>query len=162
MYNILALKTVLDHWPVESIKDVGSLLSPVWDKPAGNIGGKAVSLGEIEHKILRPMGEPRVHLAIVCASVSCPDLRNTPFTGSELDSQLDEQARQFLNNADKGLKIGSKRIRISKIFDWFEEDFRSIGGVEAFIRGYRPDLPALRFTESINYDWDVNGIIATK
>ena len=60
-YNILALKMVLDHWPVESIKDVGGLLSPVWNKPAGKIGGKTVTLGQIEHKILRPMGEPRIY-----------------------------------------------------------------------------------------------------
>ena len=70
-YNILALKMVVDHWPVESIKDVGSFFSPVWGKDAGTIGGKTVSLDDIENKIIRPMGEPRIHLAIVCASVSC-------------------------------------------------------------------------------------------
>ncbi|MDQ7090409.1 MAG: DUF547 domain-containing protein [Methylococcales bacterium] len=75
-YNILALKMVVDHFPLKSIKDVGSLISPVWGKEAGNIGGKTVSLDDIENKIIRPMGEPRIHFAIVCASVSCPDLYN--------------------------------------------------------------------------------------
>jgi hypothetical protein len=159
-YNILALKMVLDHWPLDSIKDVGSLFSPVWGKPAGNIDGKRVSLDDIENKILRPMGEPRIHFAIVCASVSCPDLRNTPYTASKLNAQLDEQVQKFLANTDKGLSISKDNIRISKIFDWFGKDFKSVGGVEAFIRRYRSDLPELPLKEDINYDWDVNGIIA--
>lgn len=162
VYNILALKMVLDHWPIDSIKDVGSLISPVWGKSAGSIDGKAVSLDEIENKILRPMGEPRIHFAIVCASVSCPDLRNTPYTASNLNTQLNEQVQQFLANADKGLSIGKNSIRISRIFDWFEKDFKSVGGVEAFIRRYRTDLPELPLKADINYDWSVNGITATK
>ncbi len=118
-YNILALKTVVDHWPLDSIKDVGNLLSPVWGKPSGSIDDKTVSLDDIENKILRPMGEPRIHFAIVCASVSCPDLRNTPYTASKLNAQLDEQVQKFLTNADKGLRVGDKDIQISRIFGWF-------------------------------------------
>ena len=159
-YNILALKTVIDHWPLDSIKDDGSLLSPVWGKPAGSVDGKTVSLDDIENKILRPMGEPRIHFAIVCASVSCPDLRNTPYTASKLNAQLDEQVQKFLTNADKGLRVGDKDIQISKIFDWFGKDFKPAGGVEAFIRRYRSDLPELPLKEDINYDWNVNGITA--
>ena len=159
-YNILALKTVIDHWPLDSIKDVGSLLSPVWGKPAGSIDGKTVSLDDIENKILRPMGEPRIHFAIVCASVSCPDLRDTPYTASKLNAQLDEQVQKFLGNADKGLRVGNESIQISRIFDWFGKDFKPAGGVEAFIRRYRSDLPELPLKEDINYDWNVNGITA--
>ena len=157
-YNILALKKVVDHWPTDSIKDSGSFFSPVWDKPAGYLNGEAVSLGQIEHKILRPMGEPRIHLAIVCASVSCPDLRNEPYTSIKLDSQLDDQTRKFLNNSGKGLKIEKKTIRVSKIFDWFEEDFVQNGGVAAFIKHYKKDIPALKVKANISYDWDVNGL----
>lgn len=156
-YNILALKTVADHWPLDSIKDVGSLLSPVWDKPAGELGGKSVSLGEVEHKILRPMGEPRIHLAIVCASVSCPDLRDEPYSAAKLSAQLDEQANLFLHNNGKGLLIGKDSIGVSKIFDWFEKDFTAAGGVDAFIKHYRPDLPDLKIKTNIDYDWSVNG-----
>jgi hypothetical protein len=157
-YNILALKMVIDHWPIDSIKDVGNLISPVWGKSAGNIDDKTVSLDEIENKILRPMGEPRIHFAIVCASVSCPDLRNSPYTASGLNTQLNEQVQQFLGNADKGLRINNNSIQISRIFDWFEKDFKSVGGVEAFIRSYRADLPKLPIKDDMNYDWNVNGI----
>ena len=157
-YNILALKKVVDHWPTESIKDSGSFFSPVWDKPAGSLGGEIVSLGRVEHKILRPMGDPRIHLAIVCASVSCPDLRKEPYTAAKLNDQLDDQARQFLNNKGKGLKIEKKAIRLSKIFDWFVEDFDVNGGVTAFIKRYRTDLPSLKVKTNIPYDWAVNGV----
>ncbi|MBS4051201.1 MAG: DUF547 domain-containing protein [Methylomonas sp.] len=155
-YNILALKTVADHWPVGSIKDVGSLFNPVWDKPAGELGGRTVSLGEVEHKILRPMGEPRIHLAIVCASVSCPDLRDEPYTAAKLSAQLDEQAKRFLENTGKGLIVDQDKIRVSQIFDWFEKDFAAGGGVGAFLKHYRPELPELKIKTSIDYDWSVN------
>ena len=138
-YNILALKMVVDHWPVESIKDVGSLFRPIWGKTAGIIGGKEVSLDDIENNIIRPMGEPRIHLAIVCASVSCPDLLADPYMADKLNTQLDNQARIFLNNDKKGLRISKKTIHISKVFDWFEQDFDKAGGVKTFIRNYRPD-----------------------
>jgi len=158
VYNILALKMVADHWPTKSIKDVGSFFKPVWDKPAGALMGNTVTLGEIEHKILRPMREPRIHLAIVCASVSCPDLRNEPYTATRLDKQLDDQARGFLNNQGKGLKIEGHIIRISKIFDWFEADFDVDGGVRAFIKRYKSQLPDLEIEANIPYDWAVNGV----
>lgn len=159
-YNILVLKMVIDHWPLESIKDVGHLFSPVWGKDAGMIGGKSVSLDDIENKIIRPMGEPRIHLAIVCASVSCPDLRTEPYTALTLNKQLDEQASAFLRNKKKGLYIINDEIVVSKIFKWFKQDFDKVGGVESFIRGYRADLPiAYAIEANIDYDWSVNGSV---
>ncbi|MEQ1635984.1 MAG: DUF547 domain-containing protein [Methylococcales bacterium] len=157
-YNILAIKIVLDNWPLTSIKDVGNLLSPVWGKTAGIIDGEEISLDTIENDILRPMGEPRIHFAIVCASVSCPDLRAEPYTAEKLNSQLDEQISQFLNNPKKGLSVDSKAIHVSKIFDWFEKDFKSVGGVEAFIRHYKAALPTLPIEADIKYIWFLNGI----
>lgn len=156
-YNILALKMVLDHWPLKSIKDAGSLISPVWKRPAGKLGGKTVTLDELEHRILRPMGEPRIHFAIVCASVSCPDLRVQPYTAHRLEAQLDDQVKLFVGNPDKGLRVEQGSIRASKIFDWFKQDFAKGGGVESFIRSYRPGLPEkLPVKSNLPYDWAVN------
>src|SRR5262245_34588704 len=87
-YNVLAIDLVRRHYPVEGIRSIGSLLSPVWKRPAGEVGGRPYSLDEIEHAILRPLGEPRVHGAIVCASVSCPPLRREPYRAAELAAQL--------------------------------------------------------------------------
>jgi hypothetical protein len=157
-YNILALKSVVDHWPLKSIKDAGSLLSPVWKKPAGSLGGKAVSLDTVEHEILRPLGEPRMHMAIVCASVSCPDLRMEAYTAATLDAQLDDQARRFLANPAKGLVASGKAVRVSKIFDWFKADFeKAYGSTETFVQRYAalPEGAALK--ADLSYNWSING-----
>jgi len=158
-YNILALKMVVDHWPLESIKDIGSFFSPVWGKSAGVIAGKSVSLDDIENKFIRSMGEPRIHFAIVCASVSCPDLRSEPYTASKLISQLDEQVKAFLKNDKKGLYIAEDEIVVSQIFKWFKQDFDKVGGVGAFVRRYRNGLPvSFPIDADIDYDWSVNAL----
>ncbi|MGR9091748.1 MAG: DUF547 domain-containing protein [Gammaproteobacteria bacterium] len=156
-YNILALKTVLDHWPVESITDIGNVFRSVWKRRAGFIGGEHLSLDDIEHKRLRTMNEPRVHFAIVCASVSCPDLRREPYRAQSLNAQLDLQCTDFLNNPHKGLKISGARADVSKIFKWFGDDFESAGGVDAFIRRYRAVPETVRIRPGMNYNWSLNG-----
>lgn len=157
-YNILAIKVVLDHWPLKSIKDVGNFFTPVWKKKAGLIGGKSITLNEIEHEILRPMGEARIHMAIVCASISCPDLRQEPYIAARLDQQLDEQSRSFLLNPSKGLHIDSKEIHTSKIFDWFEDDFKSgFGGIDKFFLHYIEIPTSKKLKKDLPYDWSLNG-----
>jgi len=157
-YNILAIKVVLDNWPLASIKDAGGLFSSVWKQTAGVIGGRRFSLDEIEHQILRPMGDPRIHMAIGCASVSCPDLRPEPYRAARLQQQLDSQAGDFLANPGKGLRLTGGSIRVSRIFDWFEEDFtKAYGGVAPFLRRYRPGLPAkLALAADLPYNWSLN------
>ncbi len=157
-YNIYAIKMVIDHLPLESIRDAGSLFSPVWGKEAGSIGGQPVTLDEIEHEILRPMGEPRVHFAIVCASLSCPNLRPEAFTAEKLEQQLDDQTRSFLQESSKGLAVEGNMGRVSQIFDWFGDGFEAAGGVESFVRRYR-ELPAgSRLRPDLPYDWSLNGL----
>ena len=156
-YNILAIKTVLDHWPLQSIRDAGSFFSPVWKKPVAVVAGQMRSLDEIEHHILRAMHEPRIHFAIVCASVSCPDLRPEAYDAAQLDAQLDDQAAIFLSRQQKGLRNAPDGVQLSKIFDWFEADFSSRGGVIAFIRQYRPELSRQSSISSyLDYDWSLN------
>ncbi len=157
-YNILTLKMVVDNWPLKSIKDAGGFFTSVWEKNAGKIGGTIVTLNDIEHEILRPMGEPRIHMAIVCASISCPDLRTEPYTAEKLNEQLTDQTRLFLSNSQKGLKIMGNRATTSKIFDWFEEDFL-IGyeGVEDFIRQYSELHSDINLRTNLSYDWKLNG-----
>ncbi|MDH5258391.1 MAG: DUF547 domain-containing protein [Gammaproteobacteria bacterium] len=156
-YNILAIKVVLDHWPVKSIKDIGNLFSPVWKRNAGVVNQKIVSLHEVEHEILRKMNEPKIHMAIVCASVSCPDLRAEAYTAAKLNSQLDEQTKKFLANNKKGLYFNGSTAYVSKIFDWFEDDFIQYGGVKSFIRHYYPNvLSTTEIDADISYDWQLN------
>ena len=163
-YNILAAKMVTDHYPIKSIKDAGSIFTQVWKKNAGHVAGKERTLNEIEHEILRKMDEPRVHVAIVCASVSCPDLRLEAFNVNSLNDQLDEQMKVFLKSSEKGMKIDNQknRVYLSSIFKWFEDDFESRGGVLKFIANYvAPDV-AKKLTRSrmkiyyLEYNWGIN------
>ncbi len=164
VYNIMAAKMVLDNYPLESIKDAGSLFTAVWKKPVGVVAGKERTLNEIEHEILRKMGEPRIHVAIVCASVSCPDLRAEAYTADKLTEQLNDQMWQFLANPQKGLRVNTRkgRIYLSSIFKWFEEDFEPQGGVRAFIAPFAPNSLQGSVTNSrlrvsyLDYDWDLN------
>lgn len=159
-YNIMAIKVVVDHGVKKSIKDAGSWFAPVWQKPAGIINGKSVTLDQIEHKILRKLGDPRIHFAIVCASMSCPDLRPEAYKIEKLDKQLEEQTHAFLSNASKGMVIKDNQIYISKIFDWFDEDFdiKSQGdkGVLQFIASYQIEAGRFSNFKTIDYNWALN------
>lgn len=155
-YNILAIKMVLDNWPLDGIRDAGSLLFPVWRKDVGQLHGKTVTLQQVEDDMIRSLNEPRIHMAIVCASVSCPDLRPEPYTAAQLEQQLEEQTRAFLHNDAKGVRINGNDVEVSKIFDWFEKDFADAGGVKAFIERYRP-LPAQSSIDDyLDYNWNLN------
>ena len=164
VYNIMAAKMVLDHYPVESIKDAGSLFTAVWKKEVGVVAEKTRTLNEIEHEILRKMGEPRIHVAIVCASVSCPDLRGEAYTVEKLDSQLDDQMRLFLVNTKKGLRVDAKkgRLYLSSIFKWFKDDFEEKSGVRNYLAPYAPESAMATLKNSkvrmyyLDYDWDLN------
>lgn len=156
-YNILTMKVVSDNWPLESIKDVGSFFQPVWKREAGNINGETVTLNQVEHEILRKMNEPRIHFAIVCASVSCPDLRSEPYIAAKLDQQLEDQTNSFLGNAKKGLMLEGDQIRVSKIFSWFAEDFSADGGVKGFLGRYSKLPESFSLEMNLPYDWRVNG-----
>jgi hypothetical protein len=167
-YNILAIEMVAQHYPIASIKDIGSLFSPVWKRPAGRVGARSVTLDEIEHRIVRPLGDPRAHSVVVCASTSCPALPREPLRAGRLDAQLDVAVRQWLADPGKGLRIerAASTVRLSKIFDWFEEDFAKSGGVLAFVARYAPDADrewlrahgATVRIEYFDYDWAVNAL----
>ncbi|MDH5526792.1 MAG: DUF547 domain-containing protein [Nitrospirota bacterium] len=156
-YNLLAIHVVIDRQVTGSIREAGSLLRSVWKRDAGTVGGRPVTLHRIEHEILRPMGDPRIHMAIVCASVSCPDLRREAYRAEWLDAQLDDQARRFLANPGKGA-VGADAVTVSRIFDWFAGDFGGTGGVLAFVGRYREGAHPTRLDGYFEYDWGLNGV----
>jgi hypothetical protein len=121
-YNAFVLKGVLDHYPIESVRDVHALYGFFW-RIKFTAGGQKMSLRSLENKILREKyREPRIHFAIVCASEGCPRLAREAYIPSRLDEQLDLQARKFINE-DRNVKFDGARLQLSKIFDWFSDDF---------------------------------------
>lgn len=131
------------------------------------IGGARLTLSDLEHEILRKQfREPRIHFAIVCASSSCPKLPSWAYEGAHLDQQLDEAARAFINDPTRNRFDRRERIAyLSKIFDWFEEDFiMSAGSVLQFVAHYvheadlvRDLTPGVYRIAYLEYDWSLNG-----
>ncbi len=161
-YNILTIDLIIKNEEKESIRNLGGLLRNVWRIHDWEINDKEHTLHRIEHKILRPMGEPRVHYAINCASLSCPDLYEEPYEGSRLDAQLQLQEQRFMNNPSKGMRIVRKggesvEIRLSKIFHWYDKDFGHSAGIIKLIGDYSGYSVGKNDIESLDYDWSLNG-----
>ena len=134
-YNAFTIKAVIEHYPIERNISLASIIYPkhsigqingVWDKLRFQAVGKMVTLNEIEHEILRKeFKETRIHFAIVCASLGCPDLRSEAYKADAIDNQLENAGGVFVNNPEKGVKINAadKTVKLSKIFNWFGGDF---------------------------------------
>jgi hypothetical protein len=130
------------------------------------LAGAEVTLDELEHQRLRPLGDPRIHFAIVCASLSCPRLANRAYRAETLDAQLDDAARRFVNDVTRNnFDVAQKTAFLSSIFDWFHEDFeRAAGSVPKYVERYVED-PAIRAAlregrlavRHLDYDWELNG-----
>lgn len=154
-YNLLTIRLIIDHQPLDSIRDIGNFFRGPWDIVVLENADGRLTLDDIEHQIIRGFAEPRIHFAVNCASLSCPDLRLEAYQAAKLDAQLEEQTQHFLTQS-KGLQTRDSLIRVSRIFDWYEEDFESRGGVERFIRHYRPELEFSEADASLPYNWALN------
>ncbi len=161
LYNAGTLKLIIDNYPLKSIKDIGS----PWKKKVIKLFGTDRSLDYVEHELLRKnYSEPRIHFGVNCASIGCPPLRDEAFQASKLDEQLDEQAKQFLNDSSKN-RVDSKNgiLYLSSIFDWFKGDFvKSSGSLEKFVAPYfsERDRKAIQSgklkIKYTDYDWNLN------
>ena len=159
-YNAFTVKLIVDHYPVESIKDIKKgipFVNSVWDIDFIKIEDATYSLTNIEHGILRKwFEEPRIHFAINCASISCPRLRTEAFTAEKLEAQLTDQAMYFLANPIKN-KIAKDKIEISKIFKWFAKDFKKKGNLIDFLNQYAPvKIEKNAKKDFMEYNWNLN------
>jgi len=166
LYNALTVKTILDHYPVTSIRDIN--ISPgifsvgPWGAKRLSIQGHEVSLDDIEHRILRPLWkDERVHYAVNCASLGCPNLQPEAFTAENMETLLEKGAREYVNHP-RGVDLAGDRLRLSSIYDWFREDFGgSEESVGSHLREYaNPELAeklkGFRGKITYRYDWRVN------
>jgi hypothetical protein len=165
LYNALTVKVILDHYPVASIRDItispGLFARGPWGRKLVTIEGERVSLNDIEHRILRPIWkDPRIHYAVNCASVGCPDLQGDAFTASNTETLLNRGARTYINDA-RGVRFDNGRLIVSSIYGWFAEDFGGSAGVLDHLRQYaEPDLrrrlEARAAVDGHAYDWSLN------
>ncbi|SDY60754.1 DUF547 domain-containing protein [Hymenobacter psychrophilus] len=162
-YNAYTIKTVLNHYPLKSIKEIGSsiqipFVNTPWADKFFSIGGQKMSLDNIEHGTLRKKyNEPRIHFALVCAALSCPPLRIEAYTAARLDAQLDDQGRAFLNNPAKN-NISSGKAQLSKYFDWYKGDWTSNGqSVAKWVNRYsKTTITEQTPVSFLDYNWQLN------
>ncbi|MFZ4603495.1 MAG: DUF547 domain-containing protein [Caulobacterales bacterium] len=167
LYNALTVAVVLDHYPIASIRDVKSRVAGIdlkaligpWREKRIEVAGRKLSLDDIENAIMRPtFKDPRVHYALNCASVGCPDLR--VWRAATLEVDLDAAARAYVNHP-RGVALTARGIRLSSIFDWYADDFGGRDqGVRTHLASYaRPAIAeALRSRpiDGYDYDWSLN------
>jgi len=174
VYNAATVELILTEYPrLDSIKDLGSLFRSPFSRKFISLFGESVSLDHIEHELIRgPNGydDPRIHFAVNCASIGCPALRGEVYSGTNLDQQLEEATAMFLADSTRN-RIEGNIVRVSKIFDWYEEDFeqgwRGTETVSEFVALYADTLglnaditTRLRGNEFriryLRYDWNLN------
>ncbi|MGH1439858.1 MAG: DUF547 domain-containing protein [Cellvibrionaceae bacterium] len=161
-YNILAVKGIVDGDGPHSLLSRYTFFK-------GNkytVAGTEMNLDTLEHKVIRPLKEARVHFALVCAAASCPPLRSEAYRANILDEQLNDQAITFINNKDKNsFDAEKKRSNLSSIFKWFKEDFLlEADSLNQYIASFVKDeslkaaLANNEFSVKFNkYDWSLNG-----
>jgi hypothetical protein len=167
LYNALTVRVILDHYPVESILKIsispGFFSTGPWGKKLVEVEGRKLSLDDIEHRILRPIWkDARIHYVVNCASVGCPNLRIGAYTGANIDAQLTEAARGYINDLRGGSFEGADFI-VSSLYKWYAGDFGANPQeiLAHMLRFAAPEKAArIRAHGRIDeyfYDWDLNG-----
>ena len=162
-YNAFTVQRIVRGYPVKSIKDLGGtkiFVDTPWDQHFIKLGDTRYSLNDLEHRIIRKQfADNRIHVALVCAAISCPRLRNEAYTGPRLNEQLDAQGRDFVNNPAKNKLTPADKPQVSSIFNFYPKDFTKNGStsVQDFINRYaaqkiKPNAP-LSYLE---YNWGLN------
>ena len=164
LYNAITIAVVIEAFPVESIRDIsdGLFSSGPWDRELMQVEGEMLSLNDIEHRILRPIWQdPRIHYAVNCASIGCPNLQAEAFTAENVEVKLHSAAIEFINHP-RGASVVKGKLQVSSIYDWFEADFggSEVGVIEHLRQYADADLKAalnqIDDIDNDSYDWNLN------
>lgn len=156
-YNAYMIKFLLAKYPVKSPKDAKFSGKDIWHFRMVLIGPQRYDLTQIENNVLRTMGDPRIHFAINCGALSCPKLLNEAYESEKLNAQLTAATKLFLANKTHNV-IASKKVKISKIFEWYAEDFKKEDALIKFLNKYGPvTVNADAKIEYLEYNWQLNG-----
>ncbi|MEM7665258.1 MAG: DUF547 domain-containing protein [Pseudomonadota bacterium] len=161
LYNAATVDVILKNLPLDSIRDIGLLGTGPWKDDVVTVSGRTLSLDNIEHDILRPEWEDvRIHYAVNCASIGCPNLAREAYTGEKLETMLEAAAKAFVNHP-RGFGGQPGEIVASSIFDWYQGDWGSPQDVLDHAREYAegPTVALLEGAEAIDtydYDWSLN------
>lgn len=153
VYNAYTVKLVLQHYPVQTIKDIYQ--GNPWDKAWITLGGKTYSLNQIENEYIRQrFRDPRIHFALNCGALSCPPLLNEAYDPARLDAQLTSRTKAFIADQFQN-QTAATTVRLSQLFVWYKDDFKP--DVISFLNNYlATPIPAEAKIEFVEYDWSLN------
>jgi len=156
-YNAFTLKLILNHYPLKSITNIDIEGKKAWDVPFVKVGGKMYTLNHIEHEILRKkFSDPRIHVGVNCASVSCPAIPNHAFSAKNIEHLLNKGMSAFVNDVTRNT-ITPNKAELSQIFNWFKNDFTTNGSLITFINKYsRVKLNKNAVITYKDYNWNLN------
>ncbi|WP_139956758.1 DUF547 domain-containing protein [Flavicella sediminum] len=156
-YNAYTIKLITDHYPVKSIMDIRLKGKDAWHAPIATVGGKTLTLNEIEHEILRKnYKDPRIHVGVNCASFSCPPIANFAFTEKNIEATLEKLMVSFVNDPQRN-NITEKKITLSKIFEWYQADFTQNGNLVSYISKYsKTPISKKAKVRYLDYNWNLN------
>lgn len=157
-YNAYTIKLILKYYPLKSITDITLEDKNAWKIPFAKIGGKNFTLDFIEHEILRKkFFDPKIHVGVNCASLSCPKLANFIFTEENVNEKLSLLMKMFINDSTRN-KISSNEIQISEIFKWFREDFTKNNSLIQYLNKYSDiEIEPNAKISYLPYNWSLNG-----
>jgi len=172
LYNALTIKVVIDHYPVQTIRDIS--ISPnwfsvgPWGKKLVQIEGQEMSLDDIEHCVLRPIwSDPRIHYAINCAAVGCPALATEAFVADNLERLLNQGAFEYINHP-RGVTVSTNGLLVSSLYEWFIDDF---GGSEEAVLEHlstyakpwlKQQIESISKIDRYRYDWALNDTVGIR
>ena len=157
-YNAYTVKLILENYPLKSITNIKKKGKDAWNIPFAKVGGKTYTLNHIEHEILRKnFNDPKIHVAVNCASGSCPQLGNFAFTEANYEAKTEKLMKKFINDPKRN-KLTEKKIQLSKIFEWFKGDFTKKSSLIEFLNSYSDTKISEKAKISfLKYDWNLNG-----
>jgi hypothetical protein len=152
-YNAFTIKLINNHYPLKSIKDIGSFFSGPWSKSFFTLLDRKRTLDWVEHKKIRKdFSEPRIHFAVVCASISCPNLQKTVYTEKNLEELLEKGAKFFLSDKNKNY-VKDNKLYLSKIFKWYSGDFKDVKNFAIKRMNLKEEIKEIKY---LSYDWSLN------
>jgi|TARA_B110000971_G_scaffold51813_1_gene52499 hypothetical protein len=171
LYNAVTINLILDNYPIASIREIesGFFSFGPWDKELIMVEGEKISLNDIEHRILRPIWkDPRIHYAVNCASIGCPNLQSKAFTAENAEALLNLAAVEFINHA-RAVKVKNNKLRVSSIYNWYKVDF---GGTDVSIINHLRQYAKPELAEQLSnigsidnddhYNWSINSLSSEK
>lgn len=156
-YNAYTIQLIVENYPLKSILNIKKEGKDAWHQKFAVVGGESYTLNDIEHEILRKQfSDPRIHVGVNCASYSCPPIANFAFSEHNIEIELERLMKKFVNDPTRNV-VTAKKLTLSKIFEWYKDDFTKNGTLVSYIDNYTDtELSKKTKVKYMEYNWNLN------